>query len=87
MNQKENMDDYQEEEQTPNTELEDVMGLIQDQWQYESDYLPDDVESKSKRQDKKIEWMLKVLIVKELRSISNNINYIRLIKMEEMKII
>jgi hypothetical protein len=81
------MNDYQEqeEEQIPNTELEDVMDLIQKQWQFESDNLPDDVESKSKRQDKKIEWMLKVLIVKELRSISNNIDYIRLIKMEELK--
>jgi len=81
------MNDYQEEVQTHNTELEDVMDLIEKQWQFEDDYLPDDVESKSKRQDKKIEWMLKVLIVKELRSISNNIDYIRLIKMEEMKII
>ena len=80
------MNDYQEqeEEQTPNTtELGDVMDLIQKQWEYEDDYLPDDVESKSKREDKKIEWLLKVLIVKELRSISDNFDYIGLIKMME----
>ena len=83
------MNDYQEqeEEQIPNTELEDVMDLIEKQWQFEADYLPDDVESKSKRQDKKIEWMLKILIVKELRSMSDNFDYIRLINMtKEMKI-
>jgi len=68
-----------------NKELEDVMGLMEEQWQNESDYLSDDVESKLKRQDKKIEWMLKVLLVKELRNISDNIDYIRLMKMEERR--
>ena len=68
-----------------NKELEDIMGLMEEQWQNESDYLSDDVESKLKRQDKKIEWMLKVLLVKELRNISDNIDYIRLMKMEERR--